>query len=753
MASGYFDERDADKPASAKHPVLNNGHIARAQALLNRISYLQNEEAKLDRDIEGTRKKTEALLSRKVECSRDQDVARAANDVLLALKSDRPSTGSGPLPSLPKAAAPVVAPGCLPGDPDCSEAAAAQPASDTLPLAPAVGVPAVTAPPSASPHQPAPLPAPQPAAGAGAAVLAAARPPPRTHRKCGQAAAPTPASAPDLHAASTCGPVPQPSCVQVSQGAERAAALPPAADSPGTRAPALLQPHGHLTLLRATTGPTVGLAAAATQAIRDSAPAPQLGALPGDSPPHPPSPATPAKVQAADSGKSRQHHSGQAVSGQSLPGQLGAKSGSREGAGRHQKQPARSATKDSQAAGDSGRPRCPTPGGSCAAAGPAGLTLVTGAGGATQAAAAGASAVGAHGRGGRADLQTNSTNRMTALASERGQHLELDPDVIEELVTQPGPPSHPSAATACCQRESAPGITAFAAAEGLQHFATQPLAPRKLVTTLSASRTASSLGCVPCLGRGVPGAAAGTGLPLPLPSLPPPYPHNSAAANKAPGAAAQPSTTSSSSSTAPKQGVPTCSPGWSLSAAAEASGAAGVGGLGSEGKGEGGAEGGLGPGHAVLAGGVGWGMGRKAAPLAHPPSTPRALSVEAGGSGGGGGGGGNRGEPGQTGQGPGLRSLSCDDTGCGASSSTSSHAHASSGAAPCRPLSSSRPLSSQCYAAPVCTSLQQQWQQWQQWWQHRHQPQQWQQECAQQRQQCKQQEQQGQWRQQTKAWG
>ncbi|KAL6763766.1 hypothetical protein V8C86DRAFT_3022713, partial [Haematococcus lacustris] len=746
MASGYFDERDADKPASAKHSVLNNGHIARAQvrgtnggltetlqsdrpaasgeksshivlcsalasfqnvdmfvqALLNRISYLQNEEAKLDRDIEGTRKKTEALLSRKVECSRDQDVARAANDVLLALKSDRPSTGrsaisaakastrasharpvecsataqpqplcaagapttlqldapaptsptarpgsasytaalprpricsallrsgsqrpapeqspkplstatslpmststplpphatsgggsipasqpqlsapspcppgSGPLPSLPKAAAPVVAPGCLPGDPDCSEAAAAQPASDTLPPAPAVGVPAVTAPPSASPHQPAPLPAPQPAAGAGAAVLAAARPPPRTHRKCGQAAAPTPASAPDLHAASTCGPVPQPSCVPVSQGAERAAALSPAADSPGTRAPALLQPHGHLTLLRATTGPTVGLAAAATQAIRDSAPAPQLVALPGDSPPHPPSPATLPKVQAADSGKSRQHHSGQAVSGQSLPGQLGAKSGSREGAGRHQKQPARSATKDSQAAGDSGRPRCPTPGGSCAAAGPAGLTLVTGAGGATQAAAAGASAVGAHGRGGRADLQTNSTNRMTALASERGQHLELDPEVIEELVTQPGAPTHPSAATACCQRERAPGITAFAAAEGLQHFATQPLAPRKLVTTLSASRTASSLGCVPCLGRGVPGAAAGTGLPLPLPSLPPPYPHNSAAANKAPGAAAQPSTTSSSSSTAPKQGVPTCSPGWSLSAAAEASGA------------------------------------------------------------------------------------------------------------------------------------------------------------------------------------
>jgi uncharacterized protein YydD (DUF2326 family) len=64
------------------------------QAMLNRIAYLQSEEAKIDRDIDKARKRTEELLGRKAEKAKkvkDEDVLKAASDVLQALASTEPS--------------------------------------------------------------------------------------------------------------------------------------------------------------------------------------------------------------------------------------------------------------------------------------------------------------------------------------------------------------------------------------------------------------------------------------------------------------------------------------------------------------------------------------------------------------------------------------------------------------------------------------------------------------------------------------
>lgn len=54
--------------------------------MMNRITFLKCEEAKLDRDIANTRKRTEELLSRKAERTKDDDVLKATQDVLSTIK-------------------------------------------------------------------------------------------------------------------------------------------------------------------------------------------------------------------------------------------------------------------------------------------------------------------------------------------------------------------------------------------------------------------------------------------------------------------------------------------------------------------------------------------------------------------------------------------------------------------------------------------------------------------------------------------
>jgi hypothetical protein len=57
--------------------------------MLNRISFLRSEEAKLDREIENAKKKALELLSRKAEKAeklKDEEVAIAAKDIIEAIR-------------------------------------------------------------------------------------------------------------------------------------------------------------------------------------------------------------------------------------------------------------------------------------------------------------------------------------------------------------------------------------------------------------------------------------------------------------------------------------------------------------------------------------------------------------------------------------------------------------------------------------------------------------------------------------------
>jgi hypothetical protein len=91
---------------------------------MNRIAYLQSEEAKIDRDIDKARKRTEELLSRKAEKAKkvnDEDVIKAASDVLQALANTAPSVMASRRASRPSSVTGVCMLCCLHiNSPPCS---------------------------------------------------------------------------------------------------------------------------------------------------------------------------------------------------------------------------------------------------------------------------------------------------------------------------------------------------------------------------------------------------------------------------------------------------------------------------------------------------------------------------------------------------------------------------------------------------------------------------------------------------------
>jgi len=64
--------------------------VGAVQELLNRISFLRAEEAKLDRDFLRTQQRTEEMLLMKAERTVDDDVYAAARDVLDNLQKRGP---------------------------------------------------------------------------------------------------------------------------------------------------------------------------------------------------------------------------------------------------------------------------------------------------------------------------------------------------------------------------------------------------------------------------------------------------------------------------------------------------------------------------------------------------------------------------------------------------------------------------------------------------------------------------------------
>lgn len=69
------------------------------QAMLNRISFLRSEEAKLDRDIDVAKRRALELLSRKAEKAekvQDAELAATAKDILEVV-GPTVQTGKGPL--------------------------------------------------------------------------------------------------------------------------------------------------------------------------------------------------------------------------------------------------------------------------------------------------------------------------------------------------------------------------------------------------------------------------------------------------------------------------------------------------------------------------------------------------------------------------------------------------------------------------------------------------------------------------------
>eukprot|EP00983_Pelagomonas_calceolata_P016260 514495-Pelagomonas_calceolata.AAC.8 len=63
-------------------PTVVLANFVQLQMLLNRISYLKAEEAKLDRDFIRTQKRTEEMLLMKADRASDIDIYEAARDVL-----------------------------------------------------------------------------------------------------------------------------------------------------------------------------------------------------------------------------------------------------------------------------------------------------------------------------------------------------------------------------------------------------------------------------------------------------------------------------------------------------------------------------------------------------------------------------------------------------------------------------------------------------------------------------------------------
>ena len=65
------------------------------QAMLNRVSFLELEEAKIDREIEKTRRRAADLLERQAQKSGDEDITSTVKDVLTIVAKQSSSQGQG----------------------------------------------------------------------------------------------------------------------------------------------------------------------------------------------------------------------------------------------------------------------------------------------------------------------------------------------------------------------------------------------------------------------------------------------------------------------------------------------------------------------------------------------------------------------------------------------------------------------------------------------------------------------------------
>mmetsp|Transcript_20577 Transcript_20577/g.45043 ORF Transcript_20577/g.45043 Transcript_20577/m.45043 type:complete len:472 (-) Transcript_20577:196-1611(-) len=220
------------KQASQKEKQLHEARKQRKekddqlQAMLNRIGYLQSEEAKIDRDIENARNKARDMLSRKAEKAEklnDQDVAATAKEIIGTISTPPPASKPlRPVTGRSSLQASIASSGSLAASVQLAASAAAPAAPVAQPTAVSISSPRVTSPSTSA----------RPASRQRAPSAARARDP-STSATRAQAAP----SASTHNTAAAAVPPRGHSAVRSSGGGSRASSASPTPCPPSTSAP------------------------------------------------------------------------------------------------------------------------------------------------------------------------------------------------------------------------------------------------------------------------------------------------------------------------------------------------------------------------------------------------------------------------------------------------------------------------------------------------------------------------------------